>query len=189
MSCSRAAHDCNDDQEEKERWGENKEETMEEMAEDGEEEIKDDSREYPFATIARIDVAPNPFPLKKGARISTGGKIPRRNLAERVPLPHTSNPFHTLLHHHQFENTPVGELPTFWNMDRSERAGRGSFGPEAKDGWESSTKSWDSPMDKLLSHVDNNTEMIRNLSFRIEDLKAVIEKFIQAIQAPPKDQA
>ena len=51
----------------------NKEETKEEMDEDGEEEIKDDSREYPYATIARIDVAPNPFPLKKGARISTGG--------------------------------------------------------------------------------------------------------------------
>ena len=74
-------------------------------------------------------------------------------------------------------------------MDRSEHAGRGSFGPEAKEGWESSTKSCDSPMDKLLSRVDNNTDMIRNLDFQIEDLKAIIEKLIAAIPSPPRDQA
>ena len=162
---------------------------MEEMVEDEEEEIKEDLREYPYATIARIDVAPNPFPLKKGARISTGGKIPHRNLAERVPLPRTSNPFHTLLHYHQLENTPARELPTFWDMDRSSRAGSGSFGPEVKEGWEALNKSWDSPMDKLMSRVENNTEMIRNLGFQIEDLKAIIENLIDAIPPLPKDQA
>ena len=74
-------------------------------------------------------------------------------------------------------------------MDRSEHAGRGSFGHEVKEEWEDSTKSWDSPMDKLMSPVKRNTEMIRGLSFQIEDLKAVIEKLIEAIQAPPKYQA
>ena len=44
-------------------------------------------------------------------------------------------------------------------------------------------------MDKLTSRVENNTEMIRNLSFQIEDLKAMIEKLIEAIQASSKDQA
>ena len=42
MSCSCTAHERNDDQEE-ERWAKNKEETMEEMAGDGKEEIEDDS--------------------------------------------------------------------------------------------------------------------------------------------------
>ena len=98
MSSYHTAHDDNDDQEKDQRSANDKEETLEEMLDDGEEEIEDDPRQYPYATIARIDVTPNPFSLKKGARISTGGKIPRRNLAERVPLPHTTNPFHTLLH-------------------------------------------------------------------------------------------
>ena len=159
------------------------------MLDDGDEEIEDDPSQYPYATIARIDVTPNPFPPKKGARISAGGKVPRRNLAERVPLPRTTNPFHTLLHHYQFENTPVGELPSFWNMDRAEHAGRGSFDPEVKEEWGTSTKSWDSPMDKLMSHVENNIEMIRSLSFQIEDLKAINEKLIEALQVSPKNQA
>ena len=73
-------------------------------------------------------------------------------------------------------------------MDRSERAGRGSFGPEVKEGYECLTKSWDSPMDKLMSHVESNTEMIRGLGFQIEDLKAIVEKLIAAIPSPPKDQ-
>ena len=97
------------------------------------------------------------------------------------------NPFHTLLHHYQFENTHVGELPSFWNMDHSEHAGRGSFGLEVKEERGTSTKSWDSPMDKLMSRVENNTEMIRNLSFQIEDLKAMIEKHIEALQALSKN--
>ena len=45
-------------------------------------------------------------------------------------------------------------------------------------------------MDELMSRVENNTEMIRNLGFQIEDLKAIIEKLIVAIlPSPPKDQA
>ena len=144
--------------------------------------------DVPFATIARIDVAPNPFPLKKGARISTGGKVPRGNLAERVPLSRTPNPFHTLLHHHQLENTPIGELPSFWNMDCFDHAGRAGFGPEVKEEWGPSTNSWDSPMDKLMSRVESNTKMICGLGFQIEDLKAIIEKLITDIPSPPKDQ-
>ena len=43
-------------------------------------------------------------------------------------------------------------------------------------------------MENLMSHVESNTEMIRGLSFQIEELKAIIEKLIEAIQEPPKDQ-
>ena len=39
-----------------------------------------------------------------------------------------------------------------------------------------------------MSRVENNSEMIRNLGFQIEDLKVVIEKLIEAIQASSKDQ-
>ena len=189
MSSHHAAHDGNGDQEEDQGSAIGKEETLEEMLDEGEEEIEDDPRQYPYATIARIDVTPNPFSLKKGVGIQKCGKIPRQNLVERVPLPHTTNPFHTLLHSYQLENTPVGELPSFWNMDHSERAEKGSFGPEVKEEWGTSTKSWDSPMDRLMSRVENNSEMIHNISFQIEDLKIVIEKLIEAIQVPSKNQA
>ena len=83
----------------------------------------------------------------------------------------------------------MGELPSFWDMDHAEHAGKGSFSPEVKEEWGTSTNSWDSPMEKLMSRVENNTEMIHNLGFQIEDPKTVVEKLIEAIQAPPKDQA
>ena len=56
MFPSRAAHDGDDDQEKERRSTKDKEETLEEMLDDRDEEIEDDPRQYPYATIARIDV-------------------------------------------------------------------------------------------------------------------------------------
>lgn len=117
---------------------------MEEKLDVKEEEIEDDPREYPRATIARIDVIPNPFSLKRQARMSTGGKVPRINLDARSPYSHTTNPFHTLLHSHQLENCPKELLPSSWDMDRSYGTGKGSFGPEVEEKWGDGSKNWDS---------------------------------------------
>ena len=104
-----------------------------ESFEDQEEEIEDDPRSYPRATIASIKVKAKPF--KIGARMRTGGKVPRGSLAEKNSSPCFENPFRNLLHSHQLHNTPKSKLPTFWDVDRSDSAGKGSFGPEAEERW------------------------------------------------------
>ena len=84
MSSSGFNHDGDDDQEKDAKI---REEEVKERPEAAEKEIEDDPREYPMATIARIDVVPNPPLLRRTARISTGGKAPRHNLAARSPYP------------------------------------------------------------------------------------------------------
>ena len=62
MSSSRFNHDGDDDQEKDAKI---MEEEVKERPEAAEEEIEGDPREYPMATIARIDVAPNPPSLRR----------------------------------------------------------------------------------------------------------------------------
>ena len=57
----------------------------EEVESEAEGEVEEDPRAYPRATIASIGVVANPFKLKRGARMSTGGKVPRHFLAPRTP--------------------------------------------------------------------------------------------------------
>lgn len=130
MSSSGANHDGGDDQE---KDAEIREEKVEEKPEAAEEEIEDDPHEYPMATIARIDVVPNPPSLRHTTRISTGGKAPHHNLAAKSPYPNTRNSFDNLMHSHQLENCPKELLPTSWDLDRSNSAGKKGFGPEAEE--------------------------------------------------------
>ena len=58
--------------------------------------------------------------------MSTGGRVPRHLLAERTPSSGNNNPFHTLIHKHQFQRVPKVELPSGWDIDRSNNAGKGS---------------------------------------------------------------
>ena len=51
----------------------------------------------PSVTIASIGVVPNKPKTKQGARMSTGGKIPRRFLAPKTFPSSTKRPFHTLI--------------------------------------------------------------------------------------------
>ena len=48
------------------------------------EEVEEARRPYPRTTVASIGVVENSHKIKKGARMSTGGKCPR-HLAERTP--------------------------------------------------------------------------------------------------------
>ena len=65
----------------------------------------------PSVTIASIGVVPNKPKTKQGARMSTGGKIPRRFLAPKTFPSSTKRPFHTLIHKYPFEKVPPSELP------------------------------------------------------------------------------
>ena len=77
---------------------------------------------------------------------------------------------------------PKSQLPSGWNIDRSNNAGDTS----AKDeGWGNNSKNWDSKDDILMNRVENNTELIRTLTYKIDELKDLVEKLIK--DSPPKE--
>ena len=156
----------------------------EEVESEDEGEVEEDPRVYPRATVASIGVVANPFNPKRSARISTGGKVPRRFLAPRTNPPGIDNPFHTLIHNTQIEWIPKAVLPSSWDMDRSNTAGR--MKPEAEE-WGNNSKSWDSPSDILLNRVEHNSELIRNLTYEIDELKELVKKLIKNSPPPPKE--
>ncbi|KAK1620133.1 hypothetical protein QYE76_025650 [Lolium multiflorum] len=158
----------------------------EEVESEDEGEVEEVPRVYPRATVASIGVVANPFNTKKSARISTGGGVPRRFLAPRTSPPGIDNPFRTLIYSRQIERTPKAVLPSGWDMDRSNTAGR--MKPEAEE-WGNNSKSWDSPSDILLNRVEQNSELIRNLTYEIEDLKELVKKLVEKnpSPSPPKE--
>ena len=93
----------------------------------------------PTATIASIGVMPNKPRIRQGSRMSTGGKIPRRSLAPRTFPSGTKRPFHTLIHKYPFEKVPPSELPSSWDMDRSNYAGKRDSKTEVS--WGNNSKS------------------------------------------------
>ncbi|KAK1605611.1 hypothetical protein QYE76_029284 [Lolium multiflorum] len=99
-------------------------EVDESVKEEDEEEVEEDSRAYPRATIASIEVVENPFNAKKSARIRTGGRLPRHYLAPKTSSPGTHHPFRNLIYNNQIERTPKAALPSNWDIDRSNTAGR-----------------------------------------------------------------
>ncbi|KAK1616637.1 hypothetical protein QYE76_022154 [Lolium multiflorum] len=159
-------------------------ELKEEVESEDEGEVEEDPRVYPRATVTSIGVVANPFNLKRGARMSTGGKVPRRFLAPRTSSPGINNPFHTLIHKSQIERIPEAELPSSWDMDRSNNAGR--MKPEAEE-WGNNSKSWDSPSDILINRVEHNSELIRNLTYEIDELKELVKKLIKNSPPSPKE--
>jgi hypothetical protein len=76
-------------------------------------------------------------------------------------------------------------LPSRWDIDRSNSAGKESS--KCEEGGENNSKSWDSPPDMLMSRVEHNSKMIRNLSYKIDDLRDLVEKFIKDSPPPPKE--
>jgi hypothetical protein len=66
-----------------------------------EEEIEEDQHMCPRFVIASIGVVTNPNMFKRSTWISTGGGVPRHTLAPWTSSS-SNNPFHTLIHEHQF---------------------------------------------------------------------------------------
>ncbi|KAK1612021.1 hypothetical protein QYE76_035694 [Lolium multiflorum] len=154
------------------------------VKEEDEEEVEEDSRAYPRATIASIEVVENPFNAKKSARIRTGGRLPRHYLAPKTSSPGTYHPFRNLIYNNQIERTPKAALPSNWDIDRSNTAGEMKSEPEE---WGNNSKSWDSPSDILLNRVEHNSEMIRNLMYKIDELQELVEKLVKNSPSPPKE--
>ena len=158
-------------------------ELKEEVKED-EEEVKEVPQVRPRTTIASIGVVSNPFNAKKSARISTGGGVPCHYLDPKTSSSGTYHPFRNLIYNSQIERTPKAALPSNWDIDRSNTAGR--MKPEAEE-WGNNSKSWDSPSDILLNRVEQNSELIRNLTYEIDELKELVKKLIKDSPSSPKE--
>jgi hypothetical protein len=149
-----------------------------------EEEMEEDQSSRPSTMIASIGVVTSHDKFKKSARIRTGGGVPRHILAPQTS-PSGNNPFHTLIHEHQIQKVPRSRLPSGWDIDCSNSAGKESS--KCKEGWGNNSKSWDSLADRFMSRIEHDSEMIRNLSYKIDDLKDLIEKLIKDSPPPSKE--
>ncbi|KAK1627123.1 hypothetical protein QYE76_001438 [Lolium multiflorum] len=138
-------------------------ELKKEDAREDEEEVEEAPQEHQQATVASIGVISNPSNIKRSARIATGGAVPRHYLAPRTSSPSNYNPYRNLIYDRQTERTPKVVLPSNWDIDRSDIAGE--MKSEAE-GWGNNSKSWNSPPDMIMSRVEHNSEMIRNLTSR-----------------------
>jgi hypothetical protein len=69
------------------------------------EDKEEDQSPRPSTMIASIGVVTDHDKFKKSARIRTGGGVPHNTLAPRTSPP-CQNPFHTLIHEHQFQKVP-----------------------------------------------------------------------------------
>jgi hypothetical protein len=147
------------------------------------EEIEEEQCSFPRAVIASIGVVMNPSKFKRSSWMSTRGGVPRHTLAPRTSPP-GNNHFHTLIHEHQVQKVPRSRLPSGWDIDRSNSAGKQSS--KSEEGWGNNSKSWDSQADRFMSRIERNSEMIRNLSYKIDDLRDLIEKLIKDSSPPPK---
>ncbi|KAK1647520.1 hypothetical protein QYE76_065325 [Lolium multiflorum] len=161
-------------------------ELKEEVASEDEEEVEEVPRVHQRATIASIGVISNPSNTKRSARIATGGAVPRHYLAPRTSSPGNYRPFRNLIYDRQTEKTPKVVLPSGWDIDRSNIAGE--MKSEAE-GWGNNSRSWDSPPDMIMSRVEHNSELIRNLTYEIEDLKELVKKLVEKNPSPssPKE--
>ena len=157
----------------------------EEVMSKAEEEVEEDRGARPRTTIASIGVVRNPHNFKKGARIRTGGGVPRHFLAEGTSSSAKNNPFPTLIYKYQVEKVPQSNIPSRWDIHRSDNAGRTSAESDAE--WGNNSKSWDSQSDRLMDRVDRNTELILQLTYKIDDLRELVDKLIEDSPPPPKE--
>jgi hypothetical protein len=104
-----------------------------------EEEMEEDQSSRPSTMIASIGVVTSHDKFKKSACIRTGGGVSRHSLAPRTSSS-GNNPFHTLIHEHQFQRVPKEKLPCSWDVDRSNRAEKESS--KSEEGWGNNSKSW-----------------------------------------------
>jgi hypothetical protein len=70
--------------------------------------------------------------------MSSRGNVPCHFLAPRTPSS-GNNPFHTLIPEHQFQRVPKAKLPSSWNIDRSNSAGKEGF--KCEEEWGDNSKS------------------------------------------------
>ena len=98
-----------------------------------EEDMEEDEHPDIRAIVASIGVVANP-----ARTMSIGGKPPHHCSYPWSLPPRTKNPFHTLIHEHQYQNMPKEKLPSNWDLPRSSHAGKEDFKEEV---WGKNSKS------------------------------------------------
>ncbi|KAK1615665.1 hypothetical protein QYE76_021182 [Lolium multiflorum] len=85
----------------------------------------------------------------------------------------------------------IGVISNPSNTKRSARIATGGAGEmkSEAEGWGNNSRSWDSPPDMIMSRVEHNSELIRNLTYEIEDLKELVKKLVEKnpSPSPPKE--
>jgi hypothetical protein len=115
--------------------------------------------------------------------MSIGGKVLHHPFAPKTSSSGKANPSYNLVHQYQYQKMPGSELPSLWDIDRSNHPGEGSS-QSAEEGWNKSA-SWNSKFDLLMNQIEHNSGLIYNLSCVVEDLKELVEKFIKDSSPPP----
>ncbi|KAK1661419.1 hypothetical protein QYE76_049578 [Lolium multiflorum] len=129
MVSKNRSKELSDEDNQDREWKEEDKSVKEEVKED-EEEVEEVPQERPRTTIASIGVVSNSFNAKKSARIRTGRGFPRHYLAPRTSSSGIHHSFRNLIYNNQIERTPKAALPSNWDIDRSNNAGRTE--PEAE---------------------------------------------------------
>ena len=150
------------------------------------EEAKEKSPQaQPRATLSSIEVVARPLTIRRTVWMSTRGKVPRHTLASSTPSSVNNNPYRNLIHKYPYQKVPESKLPSGWNRNRSNSAGKESS--QYEECWGNNSKSWDSKADMLMNRVDHNTELIRNLTYKIDELQELVEKLIKDSPSTPKE--
>ena len=110
-----------------------------------EEDMKEEENLDTRATVASIGVVENPIKLRRTARMSIGGRTPRHILAPRTLPPSTLC---------------------------SNREGKKHSNLEE---WRKNNKDWDPRSELIMGCIEHNSELIRTLTFNMEDLKKLVE--------------
>ena len=58
---------------------------------------------------------------------------------------------------------------------------------QSKAEWGNNSKSWDSQSDKFMNRIEHNSELIRILTYKIDELKDLFDKLIEGSPPPPKE--
>src|SRR3954466_16337354 len=126
-----------------------------------EEDMEEDKHPNTRATVRSIGVV-KPIKLKRTTQMYTRGKPPRLVFVPRSSPPRTKNSFHTLIHEHQYQQMPKGNLPSVWHLPRSNHVGKEHTNKEE---WGNNSKNWDSRSDMIMIRIEKNLELIRTLTF------------------------
>ena len=63
----------------------------------------------------------------------------------------------------------------------------GKTSSQSEEEWGNNSKSWDSQSDRFMNRIEHNTEMIRTLTYKIDELKELVDKLIKDSPSPPKE--
>jgi hypothetical protein len=80
---------------------------------------------------------------------------------------------------------PKAKLPSSWDIDHSNSAWKEGF--KCEEEWVNNSKSWDSQSDKFMNRIEHNTKLIPVLTYKIDELKELIDKLIKDSPPPPKE--